>query len=46
MAQENIWFHKNDDESYDMIDLYWDGIRVLDIKILTIIMIMMFRKYY
>ena len=46
MAQENIWFHKNDDEPYDMIDLYWDGIRVLDIKILTIIMIMMLRKYY
>ena len=21
MTQENVWFHKNDDESYDMLDL-------------------------
>ena len=21
MEQENIWFHKNDDQSYDMFDL-------------------------
>ena len=46
MVQENIWFHKNDDESYDMIDLYRDDIRVLDIKILTITMILMLEKYY
>ena len=46
MVQENIWFHKNDDESYDMIDVYRDDIRVLDIKILTITMILMLEKYY
>ena len=29
-----------------MIDLYRDDIRVLDIKILTITMILMLEKYY
>ena len=27
MAQENILFFKNEDESYDMVDLYLDNIR-------------------
>ena len=29
MAQENIWFHKNDDESYHMLDLCLDKSRFL-----------------
>ena len=32
MAQENIWFHKNNGESYDMVDLYLDDIRLFGYK--------------
>ena len=32
MAQENIWFYKNDDESYDMVDLYLDDVRLIGYK--------------
>ena len=32
MAQENIMFFKNEDESYDMVDLYLDNIRLFGYK--------------
>ena len=32
MANENIWFRKNDDESYIMDDLYLDHIRLFGYK--------------
>ena len=32
MVQQNIWFHKNDDESYDMLDLYLDSNRLFGDK--------------
>ena len=44
MGQENILFFKNQNESYTMVDLYQN--RFLDIKILTIIMILILIKYY
>ena len=44
MDQENIMFFKNQNESYTMVDLYQN--RFLDIKILTIIMILILIKYY
>ena len=32
MVQENIWFHKNDDEFCDMLDLYLDNNRLFGYK--------------
>ena len=32
MANENIWFRKNDDESYSMDDLYLDHVRLFGYK--------------
>ena len=32
MARENIMFFKNDDESYDMVDLYLDHIGLFGYK--------------
>ena len=32
MAQENIWLHKNNDESYDMLDLCLDNNKLFGYK--------------
>ena len=45
MDQENIMFYKNQDESYNMVDLYLNH-TFLGLKVLTIIMILMLIKYY
>ena len=39
-------FSKNQDKSYTMTDLYSNIIHLFDIKILTIIMILILIKYY
>ena len=45
MDQKNIMFFESDEKSYTMVDLYLNS-RFLGYKILTIIMILMFTKYY